>query len=369
MVPPPGIGGRERAGFDYLDSLKNRVRDGVQVALAQLTGVELIAGSIDASGWCYNRRPVYRGADGGEHVGTHGPRGGPSFLRMEGPEDNQLQAMLCRDVSGRPVGGLVNFACHPTNMYGVKAWSADYIGPLTDALRDEYGCPFVFFNGCSGNLSQVSGIVGKEREGGEDYCEAMGTALAVKAVEALSSGRSVADSSIAVRSKEIPIAQRRPTKEMIELARWYLEQDPDTVDQEAFTYRMYGHPYTMYHNSAAFQEWIARETLGMWEWQRRVGSRELYEDIGIQVIKLGDVALACVPCEYFSEFGLEIKARSPFASTMVVHLANGWHSYIPTIEGMAHGGYESRFAYQSRLVPEAGYMMRDTALELLHRLG
>ncbi len=360
---------RPGEGIEFLDFLKDRVPEGVQKALDGLTTVELIAGTIDAPGWCYNRRPVYRGTDGKEHVGTHGPRGGSDFLRVEGPEDNQLQAILFRDSTGAPVGGLVNFACHPTNMYGVKAWSADYIGPLTDSLREAYGCPFVFLNGCSGNLSQVSGIPGKEREGGEAYCEAMGTALGAKAIEALAGGRRGRDPAIAMRREEIPIAQRRPTAKMIELSRWYLEQDPEDIDQEAFTYRMYGHPYTMYHNSPAFQEWIARETLGMWEWQRRAASRELFEDVEIQVITIGDVAIAGIPCEYFSEFGLEIKRKSPFVNTLVVHLANGWHGYIPTYEGLAHGGYESRFAYQSRLVPDAGYMMRDTALALLNRLG
>jgi len=131
---------------------------------------------------------------------------------------------------------------------------------------------------------------------------------------------------------------------------------------------MYGHPYTMYHNSHSFQEWIARETLGMWEWQRRAASRELIEDIEVQVIRIGDVALASVPCEYFTEFGLEIKEKSPLSNTLVVELANGWHGYIPTYEGYEHGGYEARFAYQNRLIEDAGYMMRDTALELLKEL-
>jgi hypothetical protein len=197
----------------------------------------------------------------------------------------------------------------------------------------------------------------------------MGVALATGAIEALSSARPVNGTELQTLRREIPIPQRRPTAKMIELAQWYLAQDPETVDQEDFTYRMYGHPYTMYHNSASFQEWIARETLGMWEWQRRAASRELIEDVEVQVIRIGDLALAAVPCEYFTEFGLEIKDASPFESTWVVELANGWHGYVPTYEGYSHGGYEARFAYQNRLIEDAGYMMRDTALELLDDLG
>jgi len=53
----------------------------------------------------------------------------------------------------------------------------------------------------------------------------------------------------------------------------------------------------------------------------------------------------------------------------VVELANGWHGYVPTREAFAHGGYEARLGYQSRLVPEAGNLMCETALRLLTRLA
>jgi len=113
------------------------------------------------------------------------------------------------------------------------------------------------------------------------------------------------------------------------------------------------------------QEWFARETIGMWEWQRRVGTRELIEDVEIQVIAVGDVAFVGYPAEYFTEFGLRTKAESPFPETFVVELADGWHGYVPTREAFAHGGYEARLGYTSRLVPEAGEQMCESALRLL----
>ena len=132
---------------------------------------------------------------------------------------------------------------------------------------------------------------------------------------------------------------------------------------------IYGHAYTFYHNGAGIQEWFAREMIGMWEWQRRVGTRELLEDVEIQVIAIGDVAFVGYPAEYFTEFGLRTKAESPFPTTVVAELANGWHGYVPTVEAFAHGGYEPRLGYQSRLVPEAGDLMCNTALDLLRDLA
>ena len=76
-----------------------------------------------------------------------------------------------------------------------------------------------------------------------------------------------------------------------------------------------------------------------------------------------------LPWEIFTEFGLQINAQSPFDQTFVIELANGWHGYIPTVEAFAHGGYEPRLGYTSRLVPEAGDQMCNNALCLLHQLA
>jgi len=75
------------------------------------------------------------------------------------------------------------------------------------------------------------------------------------------------------------------------------------------------------------------------------------------------------PVELFSDFGRRVKVGSPFPDTFIATLANGWHGYAPTLEAFSHGGYELRFAYPSRLAPEAGDRMTNAALELLRRLA
>jgi hypothetical protein len=77
---------------------------------------------------------------------------------------------------------------------------------------------------------------------------------------------------------------------------------------------------------------------------------------------IGDVAIVGFPVELFTAFGRRMKAASPFPGTIVATLANGWHGYAPTLEAFDRGGYEPRFAYPSRLVPEAGDRMTDAAL-------
>ena len=157
--------------------------------------------------------------------------------------------------------------------------------------------------------------------------------------------------------------------EQIAWARWYLQQDPRGLDQDEQTRRGYGHAFAFYESSPAVQEWFAREIIGMWEWQRRAGARELCEDVEVQVISVGEVAFVGYAAEIFAEFGLRAKAESPFSETFVMELANGWCGYVPTAEGFERGGYEARLGYTSRLVPEAGDMLCGAAIGLLKELG
>jgi hypothetical protein len=91
----------------------------------------------------------------------------------------------------------------------------------------------------------------------------------------------------------------------------------------------------------------------------------------VQAIRIGGIALVGLPGEFFVEFGLEIKKRSPaalFEKTFVVGLANGSVGYVPTKEAFAQGGYEPTPWRFSRLAPEAGRMCVESAVNQLRNL-
>ena len=58
----------------------------------------------------------------------------------------------------------------------------------------------------------------------------------------------------------------------------------------------------------------------------------------LHVIRLGDVAIATNVFELFTEFGIQIKARSRALQTFVIQLA-GPGSYVPTGGAVRGGGY------------------------------
>ena len=255
----------DSSGFAYLDRLKHAFAEAARQAVAQLQPTRLFVAGASVPGLNANRRPVYR-TDFGEQVGTHGPTDHPDFLRLEGPADDELLVLVAENEDGRTLGGLVNFACHPTAMYSVPVWSADYPGALTEALAQDPGGVFLFLNGAAGNVSPAPGI-SHDRQG-EDLARFMGETLAQSARESLGGKTELAEAGLSVQCRRLRIPQRRPTGEQIDLARRYLEAG-EQGDPHDFWRRLYGYTYTMYRRNERIQEWLCREILGMWEWQRR----------------------------------------------------------------------------------------------------
>ncbi len=361
-----GWGAAGEAVRPYLDLLFSQVTAAMRDAIANLQPADLSVGRAMAPGWAFNRRPIYAGGQ----VGTHGPARGDGFAGMEGTADEELAVLIACGSDGTTLGGLVDFACHSTAMGHDPVYSADYPGVLAETLEKEHGGIFGFLIGAAGDTSTPDPTSHDPESGfGRAHTLAMGEALAAKANEAIATAHAVSSDRVAVATTRLRIAQRRPAPEQVALARWYLEERPADLDEREFTRRLYGHDFTFNDGKQLGNERHAQELITMDAWQRERPESELIEAIEMQAIALGDVAIVAFPVELFTEFGRRVKAESPFPDTIVATLANGWHGYAPTQEAFTRGGYEPRFAYPSRLVPEAGDLMSGAALELLGDLA
>ncbi len=78
----------------------------------------------------------------------------------------------------------------------------------------------------------------------------------------------------------------------------------------------------------------AERTIQMNRWPDNI-------DVLMQTFRIGELGVAAIPFEVFTEIGLEIKAKSPFKSSFTIELANGSYGYLPTPEQHQLGGYET----------------------------
>jgi hypothetical protein len=87
----------------------------------------------------------------------------------------------------------------------------------------------------------------------------------------------------------------------------------------------------------------------------------------VHVLRLGDVALATNPFELFLDYGLQIKARSPAAQTLIVQLACGRGMYLPTDVALERGGYGA-MPVVCEVGPEGGRTLVRETLDTIRAL-
>jgi hypothetical protein len=349
----------------FLNAARERVAAAAADAVANLQQAELLSGEAQAPGVGFNRRPMYANGE----VGTHGWTWLPDFSGMEDTPDETVRVLMARSPNGSPLGGVIDFSCHPTAMGHDPVYSADYPGVLTEAMEARRGGTWGFLLGAAGDTSTPDPSSHDEESGfGVEHATRMGEALAEAADRAIASARPEPSHAITVATTHVAVKQRLATPELVEMARWYLEERPEDLDELEFSRRLYGHDFTFADGKQVGNERHAQEMLRMWEWQQGPNA-QLVEQLEVQVIAIGDTAIVALPGEIFTEFGRRIVAASPFAFTMLVSIANGSFGYIPTKVAFSHGGYEPRFALPSRLEEDAGDMLTDAAITLLKQLA
>ena len=76
-----------------------------------------------------------------------------------------------------------------------------------------------------------------------------------------------------------------------------------------------------------------------------------------------------LPGEVFVEYGLQIKARSPFVRTFTVELANDYLGYWPTDQALDEGSYETRLARTAKAAKGTEKTFVGAAIGVLEQLA
>jgi len=86
-------------------------------------------------------------------------------------------------------------------------------------------------------------------------------------------------------------------------------------------------------------------------------------DINLSVLRVGDILLAGISGELFTEIGMDIKTKSALKNTVVVTHCNGNSGYLCTDEAYPLGGYE---VMVTRTMPGTEGLIRENLLEMIH---
>ncbi len=86
----------------------------------------------------------------------------------------------------------------------------------------------------------------------------------------------------------------------------------------------------------------------------------------VHIVRLGDVAFATNPFEYYLDFAIQIKVKSPAIQTFIVQLA-GNGTYVPSARAAAGGGYGAVPA-SNPVGPKGGQFLADYTVEKISEL-
>ena len=236
----------------------------------------------------------------------------PGFvIESWGPIDPEIITVSMQQ-EGKPTGVLVNFGCHATTLTG-NNWliSADYPGYLSEAIRKVKGKDFfpMFLNGASGNVTQVDYRVGFPDTYQE--CQRIGYLLGVSGLEAMENEEVMTDNTVAVSKEMVPLKKMSISDGQLAWANAIMKK----VEKEGMPpIQANGIPEAVYAKS----------------WIEMRAKQDQIDSIELMVVRIGDIAFTGIPGEPFCEFGMDIKARSPYKNTIVMGITNDSWAYFPT---------------------------------------
>lgn len=345
----------EDPSLNYRRLVLSRVVDGVKRAINNLEPARIAWGTGKLPQWVGNRRWILKDGltnpnpFGGEDRAVMNPSGLliPRLVGPAGPTNPEVYCLSVQAADGRQIALMANYWLHYVGGVNRDDLSADYFGEFCRRIEQALGAPCVgiLANGPCGdvNSNDYSGKTPAVKREPYEKIKLVANDLAQEVLRVHQSLTYQDWVPLKAAASDLALAVRRPTPEMIKWTEGILAKSKDAAPVHRLE-----QPYA----------------------ERVMASRKAKPDTiqaFIQAFRIGDLGIASIPFEVFTETGLEIKARSPFKDTFTIELANGANGYLPTPRQHDLGGYETWLG-TSRVEREASEKITARALELLNTL-
>ncbi|WP_166831665.1 hypothetical protein [Thalassoroseus pseudoceratinae] len=271
-----------------------------------------------------NRRSVY--ANGTAQM--YGATNKANFRVIEGYEDHGVEVLCFWDENDKLFATAINVACPSQEVEGRSAVNADFWHQVRERLRKKHGKDLLVlgWTGAAGDQSPhlMYRKAAEERMRklrGLDRLDDIARRIVSAWEEAYAGAKQERHRDVVLVHKvqEIELPERIVTKkEATDIRAKVAELSKDPRNQRR----------TLWHQAAVDR--FERQQAG----DIRTYPMELH------AIRLGDVAIATNPFELFTDFGIQMKARSPALQTFIVQLA-GPGSYVPSKRAELGGGYSA----------------------------
>ncbi|MBR4675875.1 MAG: hypothetical protein IKP00_15560 [Victivallales bacterium] len=304
----------------------------------------------------------------------------PDFVGMEAGEDSGVEMLFTCDESGKRTGMLLNVACPSQNMESTYKVSSDFAGATRELLKQKFGEDFhtiyqISPAGCQSPRDLVRHYTTEPDFWHEDGVPVLAKRLlnAVenatlwpaeftpvlkhsKVVVTLPRRRASYTDYIAAKAEVARLTAIMPEKEAFKAF----------CDETHANEKLDGPgPYdSKLHHFVLIQN--AKAVITRYEDQ----DAEPNISFNMNVIRLGDIAIADNPFELYLYYGQNIKARTKSQQTFLVQLAAGASrgaGYLPSPDAEKFGGYGGCII-NGQCGHDAGFKLADLTVAEINKL-
>ena len=304
----------------------------------------------------------------------------PDFIGMEAGEDTGVEMLFTYDANGKKTGMLLNVACPSQNMESTYQVSSDFAGATRELLKAEYGEDFHTIYQISPAGCQSPRDLVRHYTTEPDFWHADGVPVLANrlltAVKAATPGE--IDYAPVLKSEvvEVVIPRRRASyvaykEAQAELARLTAIMPEDKAFEE-FCAETHANekidgpgPYdSKLHHFVLIKN--AQAVIRRYE-DQDANPNYIFT---MNVVRLGNIAIANNPFELYLYYGQNIKARSKAFQTFLVQLSgNGnYHAgYLPSPDAEKFGGYGG-LIINGQVGSDGGYKLCDITVDAINKL-
>jgi hypothetical protein len=296
----------------------------------------------------HNRRAVY--ADGTAVM--YGRTDAANFRILEGYEDHDIDVLFLWDAKDKLLATAINVACPAQEVEGRSAINADFWHSVRESLRAKYGGDLhvLGWTGAAGDQSPHLMLHKRADE-------------RMRKLRGLNPMQEIARRIVRAWEDAYESAKQEIHSDV--LLRHHVEQ-LELVRREV-TEREWQNAKG---SVAEYSQEKGKQTLAYWHQQvvtryerQQAGTVQPFQ-MELHVLRLGDIAIATNAFELYTDYGIQIKARSPALQTFVIQLA-GPGSYLPTERAVQGGGY-SAIVQSNDVTPAAGQVLVNRTIDRIN---
>lgn len=320
----------------------------VVVAAWQARAPSKIARGFGHAVVAHNRRTVFANGD----AEMYGRASRKDFRWIEGPEDHTVDMFFVWNAAGKLAGVMVNVPCPAQVVEGLSEFCADFWHEVRGEFASRFGAGVWVLPMCGASGDQSPHFIFDNKQEAEmrarrGVSERQEIALRIAdAVQrALACTAPTDDDTLAHDVKRIDLPPRTIQRK---------ERDWSEAERAKVITRM---------DPKSWWPERLRGVVETFDGVRKAGR----VPVELHAIRLGDAVIVTNPFELFTDYGLQIKARSAAAQTFVCQLVAGVGFYLPTERGVQGGGYGANAAV-SIVGPDGGQELVEHTLSAIAAL-